>query len=90
MAYSWSSFIGIGIGNTFFMKYMYWYGLYFLKVLLTTLMIMLMMIYHRQKASSRICLCKAMLGASLPVLLVMTFQSAANRDVVCYVISKYY
>ena len=37
MAYFWSSFIGIGIANTFFMKYMYWYGLYFLKVLLTTL-----------------------------------------------------
>jgi len=29
MAYFWSSFIGIGIANTFFMKYMYWYGLYF-------------------------------------------------------------
>jgi len=25
--------------NTFFMKYMYWYGLYFLKVLLTTRLI---------------------------------------------------
>jgi len=25
MAYFWSSFIGIGIVNTFFMKYMYWY-----------------------------------------------------------------
>ena len=37
MAYFWSSFIGIGIANNFFMKYMYWYGLCFLKVLLTTL-----------------------------------------------------
>jgi len=37
MVYFWSSFIGIGIANTYFMKYMYWYGLYFLKVLLTTL-----------------------------------------------------
>ena len=37
MAYVWSSIIGIGIANTFFMKYMYWYWLYFLKVLLTTL-----------------------------------------------------
>ena len=27
MAYFWSSFIGIGIANTFFMKYMYWYWL---------------------------------------------------------------
>jgi len=25
MAYFLSSFIGIGIANTFFMKYMYWY-----------------------------------------------------------------
>jgi len=25
MAYFWSSFIGIGIANTFFMEYMYWY-----------------------------------------------------------------
>jgi len=31
------SFIGIGMANTFFMKYMYWYWLYFWKVLLTTL-----------------------------------------------------
>jgi len=29
MAYFWSSFIGIGIANTFFLKYRYWYGLYF-------------------------------------------------------------
>jgi len=31
-------FIGIGIGNTFFRVYWYWYCQYFLKVLLTTLL----------------------------------------------------
>jgi len=30
-------YIGIGIGNTFFKVYWYWYCQYFLKVLLTTL-----------------------------------------------------
>jgi len=30
--------IGIGIGNTFFWQYWYWYCQYFLKVLLTTLL----------------------------------------------------
>jgi len=29
--------VGIGIGNTFFKVYWYWYCQYFLKVLLTTL-----------------------------------------------------